>query len=92
MSFPLQPGQIPPNADVDESISITKLMGTAGHFRDFGEIWLSHLMRSDWADMESITQSLEQGTIMVPVHMVAYEIFDGMIIISFEVFLPQDCT
>ena len=78
MSEFLEPGQYPRNREI-ESRSITQLMCSEPRFKDFGEIWLSHLMRSDWADRSSVKEYLEAGTIMVPVHIAAYEINKGKI-------------
>ena len=62
---------------IDHSKSITNLLKSARGFSQFKQLYKDHLLKNDWADLESIELHLEQGKILIPVYLAGYEMKEG---------------
>lgn len=74
---------------IDHSKSVTNLLKSRRGFDQFKQLYKDHLLKNDWADLDSIEYYLENGKILIPVFMAGYEIKDGKFRITN--YKPQNC-
>lgn len=63
---------------IDHSKSVTNLLKSRRGFEQFKQLYKDHLLKNDWADLDSIEWHLEEeNKILIPVFMAGYELKEG---------------